>query len=146
VKQNPVRFLFGGTQLEPFSCQMCLWFSVYVCLTSEVDSVNEKQNRVRQEGTTEASNTQGCKAATSSTKFILLKYTCSVIHCHITDSMESLSELSCKTCTARGVTYSNMMKLRIRSKRLTDAFTKMLMPGKSRREISACACNRNRVL
>ena len=71
---------------------------------------------------------------------------CNVIHGHEADSMESVSELSSKTCTVRGVTYSNMMKLRAKSKRFTDAFTKMLMPGKSRREISACACNRNRVL
>jgi hypothetical protein len=60
--------------------------------------------------------------------------------------MESLSQLSSMTCRARRVTYSNMMKLCVRSKRRTDAFTKMLMPGTNTREISACACNRNRVL
>ena len=35
------------------------------------------------------------------------------------------------------------MKLRAKSKRLTDAFTKMLMPGTSTREISACASIRS---
>jgi hypothetical protein len=49
---------------------------VVVCLTSEVDSVNEKQNRAGQEGTTEASNIQGSK------KIILLKYTRSVTLSH----------------------------------------------------------------
>jgi hypothetical protein len=71
---------------------------------------------------------------------------CNVTHGHEADSIESASQLSSKTCRVRGVTYTNMMKLRAKSKRLTDAFTKMLMPGTSTREISACACNRNRVL
>ena len=71
---------------------------------------------------------------------------CNVTHGHEADSIESVSELSSKTCMVRGVTYANMMKLRAKSKRLTDAVTKMLMPGTSTREISACACNRNRVL
>ncbi len=69
-----------------------------------------------------------------------------VIHGHEADSIESVSQLSSKTCRVGGVTYTNMMKLRAKSKRLTDAFTKMLMPGTSTREISACAINRNRVL
>ena len=64
---------------------------------------------------------------------------CNVTHGHEADSIESVSELSSKTCRVRGVTYTNMMKLRAKSKRLTDAFTKMLMPGTSTREISACA-------
>ena len=71
---------------------------------------------------------------------------CNVTHGHDADSIESVSQLSSKTCRVRGVTYTNMMKLRAKSKRLTDAFTKLLMPGTSTREISACACNRNRVL
>ncbi len=71
---------------------------------------------------------------------------CNVMHGHEADSIESVSQLSSKTCRVRGVTHSNMMKLRAKSKRLTDAFTKMLMPGTSTREMSACAHNMNRVL
>ncbi len=55
-------------------------------------------------------------------------------------------ELSSKTCRMRGVTHSNITTLCVRSKRLTDAFTKMLMPGTSMRETSACACNRNKLV
>ncbi len=71
---------------------------------------------------------------------------CNVIHGHEADSMELLSELASKTCRVQDVTHSNTMKLLVRRERLTDAFTKMLMPGTSAREMSACACNMNRVL